>query len=96
MFADGFDLSKRIEERFGRKCFFLATTRNLQKMEREKTERTKETKRPLPFSICGKNREGEGIDLMLQSMALLKEEELDVHLTVVGRGGDGGMGKEFY
>ena len=29
VFADGFDLSKRIEERFGRKCFFLATTRTL-------------------------------------------------------------------
>ncbi len=29
VFADGFDLSKRIEERFGRNCFFLATTRTI-------------------------------------------------------------------
>jgi len=29
VFADGFDLSRRIEERFGRSCFFLATTRTI-------------------------------------------------------------------
>jgi hypothetical protein len=29
VFADGFDLSKRVEDRFGRKCFFLATTNSL-------------------------------------------------------------------
>src|SRR3990170_2355533 len=29
VFADGFDLCRKIEERFGRKCFFLPTTRKL-------------------------------------------------------------------
>ncbi len=38
-FADGFDLCKRVEERFGRKCLFLATTRTLGKVEPEKPEK---------------------------------------------------------
>ena len=29
VFADGFDLARRVEERFQRRCFFLATTRRL-------------------------------------------------------------------
>ena len=44
VFADGFDLAKRVEERFGRKCFFLATTRSIEKGELEKPDETKETR----------------------------------------------------
>jgi glycosyltransferase involved in cell wall biosynthesis len=35
----------------------------------------------------GRIEKVKGIDLLLQSMAYLKEEEVNVHLTVVGRGG---------
>jgi glycosyltransferase involved in cell wall biosynthesis len=90
VFADGFDLSKRIEERFGRKCFFLATTRTIEKVgpdKPEKQERLKKPEDPYRFLFVGRIEKVKGIDLLLQSMAYLKEEALDVHLTVVGSGG---------
>jgi len=98
VFADGFDLSKRIEERFGRKCFFLATTRTIEKTEpdkREKPEKPKKPESPYRFLFVGRIEKVKGIDLLLQSMALLKEEELNAHLTVVGRGGMEEWAKNF-
>jgi glycosyltransferase involved in cell wall biosynthesis len=89
VFADGFDLSKRIEERFGRKCFFLATTRTIEKIgpdKPEKQERLKKKEDPYRFLFVGRIEKVKGIDLLLQCMAYLKEEALDVHLTVVGSG----------
>jgi glycosyltransferase involved in cell wall biosynthesis len=114
VFADGFDLSKRIEKRFGRKCFFLATTRSIP----GRTPLSKEipplppllkgdwgglTKggeggllgKPYRFLFVGRIEKVKGIDLLLQSMAYLKEEELNVHLTVVGRGGMEKWAKHF-
>jgi glycosyltransferase involved in cell wall biosynthesis len=84
VFADGFDLSKRIEERFGRKCFFLATTRIIEKIGPGKP---RDPEGPYRFLFVGRIEKVKGIDLLLESMACLKEEARSVHLTVVGRGG---------
>ena len=92
VFADGFDLSKRIEERFGRKCFFLATTRTIEKIGLEKP---REPEGPYRFLFVGRIEKVKGIDLLLESMACLKEEALNVHLTVVGRGGMEGWARSF-
>ncbi|MGZ3590545.1 MAG: glycosyltransferase [Thermodesulfobacteriota bacterium] len=87
VFADGFDLSKRIEDRFGRKCFFLATTRTIQKKIPEKPEQPEIPEKPYRFLFVGRIEKVKGIDLLLQSMVSLKEERVNAHLTVVGRGG---------
>ena len=93
VFADGLDLSKTIEERFGRKCFFLATTRTIGKMEPDKPDKPDKLDKldkldkPYRFLFVGRIEKVKGIDLLLQSMASLKEERVNVHLTVVGRGG---------
>ena len=90
VFGDGFDLSKRIEERFGRSAFFLATTRSLKKMgpgQPEEREKLIKPGTPYRFLFVGRIEKVKGIDLLLQSMVFLKEEASRVHLTVVGRGG---------
>jgi glycosyltransferase involved in cell wall biosynthesis len=89
VFADGFDLSKRVEERFGRKCFFLATTRTIKGPPSLSLKERLEgiTSKPYRFLFVGRIEKVKGIDLLLESMAGLKEEALNVHLTVVGRGG---------
>jgi glycosyltransferase involved in cell wall biosynthesis len=92
VFADGFDLSKRVEERFGRKCFFLATTRTL---ERKGPEKPKKPESLYRFLFVGRIETVKGIDLLLQSMASLKEEAANVHLTVVGSGGMEEWAKSF-
>lgn len=84
VFADGFDLSRRIEERFGRKCFFLATTRALEKIEPNEPN---EPNKPYRFLFVGRIERVKGIDLLLHSMVYLKREARNVHLTVVGQGG---------
>jgi len=96
VFADGFDLSKKIEERFGRKCFFLATTRTIPPPPPLlKGGWGGLTSKPYRFLFVGRIEKVKGIDLLLQSMALLKEEAVDVHLTVVGRGGMEEWAKDF-
>jgi glycosyltransferase involved in cell wall biosynthesis len=114
VFADGFDLSKKIEERFGRKCFFLATTRTLPSsppLQKEIPSAPPLSIPPTPpllngeeggflkggqggligkpyhFLFVGRIEKVKGIDLLLESMASLKREALNVHLTVVGSGG---------
>jgi glycosyltransferase involved in cell wall biosynthesis len=91
VFADGFDLSRRVEERFGRKCCFLATTRKLHLEPKElnrfnKPDKPDEPERPYSFLFVGRMERVKGIDLLLQSMAMLSEEKLNVHLTIVGKG----------
>ena len=98
VFADGFDLSKRIEERFGRKCFFLASTRTIEKIGPDKPGKQEGLKRPedpYRFLFVGRIEKVKGIDLLLQSMASLKEEALSAHLTVVGSGGLDGWARSF-
>ena len=87
VFADGFDLSKKIEERFGRKCLFLATTRTIHPSPTSEGSGWRLTSEPYRFLFVGRIEKVKGIDLLLQSMAYLKEERVHAHLTVVGRGG---------
>jgi len=97
VFADGFDLTKRVEKRFGRKCYFLATTRKLNLEPKElnrlnkpdkpnEPDKLNEPEGPFHFLFVGRLEKVKGIDLLLQSMAMLSEEELNVHLTIVGKG----------
>ncbi len=103
VFADGFDLAKRVEERFERKCFFLATTRTISppssspKSVRLETEGGWGglTSKPYRFLFVGRIEKVKGIDLLLQSMAYLKEEALNFRLTVVGGGGMEGWARHF-
>ena len=92
VFADGFDLSRRVKERFGRECFFLATTRTLEKTRPEEPEKPEG---PYHFLFVGRIEKVKGIDLLLQSMALLIEEGLNVHLTIIGKGRLEEWGKNF-
>ena len=86
VFADGFDLADRVEERFGRKCFFLATTRTLSKEKARERGEKKGNGSPYRFLFVGRLEKVKGIDLLLRSMAMLKKEVRNIHLTVVGKG----------
>ena len=83
VFADGFDLSKKVEERFERKCFFLATTRPLINDEGGAVSPPRQSHR---FLFVGRLERVKGIDLLLQAMVLLKDEKAAVHLTIIGSG----------
>jgi glycosyltransferase involved in cell wall biosynthesis len=93
VFADGFDLAKKVEERFKRKCDFMATTRRFKELE--KPDRPEKPETPYRFLFVGRFEKVKGIDLLLRAAALLREEDLDFHLTVVGRGGMEGWAKNF-
>jgi glycosyltransferase involved in cell wall biosynthesis len=88
VFADGFDLTKRVEERFGRRCYFLATTRKipLEPDELNNPFKPNQPEGPYRFLFVGRLEKVKGIDLLLQSMAMLSEEEMNVHLTIAGKG----------
>jgi glycosyltransferase involved in cell wall biosynthesis len=94
VFADGFDLTKKVEERFGKKCHFLATTRKIHLEAHEPNEPNKldelnkpdEPGEPYHFLFVGRLEKVKGIDLLLQSVAMLSEDDLNVHLTIVGKG----------
>jgi len=92
VFADGFDLAKRVEARFQRKCFFLATTRGL---PGKKATIQSGSIRPGRFLFVGRLEKVKGIDLLLQSVALLREEGKEAHLTIVGKGSLENWVKEF-
>ena len=92
MFADGFELSKEVEALFQRKCFFLATTRSL---KTDGTDRTDRTDRTFSFLFVGRLERVKGIDIVLQSLALLNEAKRDVHLTIVGTGSMERWAREF-
>jgi glycosyltransferase involved in cell wall biosynthesis len=76
-------------------CFFLATTRTLPVPPSPKRDGEGSRNKPYRFLFVGRIEGVKGIDLLLQSMALLKKEELNVHLTVVGRGGMEEWAKDF-
>jgi glycosyltransferase involved in cell wall biosynthesis len=96
VFADGFDLARRVEERFGRKCYFLATTRKIPPPPPlikggwgglpSEPNKPDKPERPYRFLFVGRLEKVKGIDLLLQSMAMLSEEKPNVHLTIVGKG----------
>jgi len=87
VFADGFEMASRIEGRFGRKCLFLATTRNIlpppPSGRRDQTGPPNEAYR---FLFVGRLEKVKGIDILLQSMELLTGEEPNARLTIVGKG----------
>jgi len=85
VFADGFDLAKRIEESFGRKCQFLSTSRKIPNLS-YRDEKSKKGHVPYRFLFVGRLEKVKGIDILLRAVELLKEENQDFHLTVVGRG----------
>jgi glycosyltransferase involved in cell wall biosynthesis len=91
VFADGFDLAKKVEERFGRRCDFLATTRLLEAAARQEAL----PGHPYRFLFVGRLEKVKGLDLLLRAMALLGEEGTPVHLTVCGAGGMEAWAKEF-
>jgi len=96
VFADGFDLSVRVEKRFEKKCFFLATTRTISSPPiPEGGGREVSADKVYRFLFVGRIEKVKGIDLLLQSMALLIAEGLDVHLTIVGKGRLEEWGKNF-
>ena len=87
VFADGFDLARRVEKRFKKKCFFLATTRTIPFPSpplREDSEGSRG--KTYRFLFVGRLEKVKGIDVLLQSMELLAEQKLDASLAVVGRG----------
>ena len=92
VFADGFDLTRRIEERFRRSSSFLATTRTLPRRE-ERPQRQPSS--PYRFLFVGRLERVKGIDLLLQAMAGLEEEGSDACLTVIGGGGLEEWAREF-
>lgn len=87
VFADGFDLARRVEQRFGRKSDFLATTRRIPLPPLGIEGPEKFGVKPYYFLFVGRLEKVKGIDLLLRATALLKEENLNFHLTVVGTGG---------
>jgi glycosyltransferase involved in cell wall biosynthesis len=91
VFADGFDLCKRVEEQFKKKCHFLATTRRLdleldELHKLEELNKPSRPKTPYRFLFIGRIEKVKGIDLLLHASALLKEDGLAPHLTIVGKG----------
>jgi glycosyltransferase involved in cell wall biosynthesis len=84
VFADGFDLTRKIEERFRRSSSFLATTRTLPGTEKKPQPQSPS---PYQFLFVGRLERVKGIDLLLQAMAGLDEEGVDARLTVIGGGG---------
>jgi glycosyltransferase involved in cell wall biosynthesis len=93
VFADGFGLSKRVEDLFGRRCLYLATTRALHQSEIPKEPDKPE--RPYRFLFVGRIERVKGVDLLLKAMALLMGERPDVHLTIIGDGGLRGWVNDF-
>jgi glycosyltransferase involved in cell wall biosynthesis len=95
VFADGFDLLRRVEERFGKHCFFLATTRVIEKAGGDEQEEPRRPRYPYRFLFVGRIEKVKGIDLLLEATAGLIGQGLDVHLTIAGRGGMEGWAKNF-
>jgi glycosyltransferase involved in cell wall biosynthesis len=84
VFADGFELSKEVEALFQRKCFFLATTRSL---KTDRSDPSYPSDRTYSFLFVGRLERVKGIDILLESLALLSDEVTrDVRLTIVGTG----------
>jgi len=87
VFADGFELSKEVESLFGRKCFYLASTRTL-KINRtpDPTAETGPSNRKYCFLFVGRLEKVKGIDILLQSAAALSEKGKEFLVRIVGTG----------
>lgn len=82
VFADGFELSEKIERLFHRKCYFLTSARKLPDVERpveiDSTEYS--------FLFVGRLEKVKGIDVLISAMVSLIEENFRAKLYVVGDG----------
>ncbi len=83
VFADGFGLAREIEERFGIKCGFLATTRVL---ERPAAVAPRADKGRHTFLFVGRLNRDKGIDVLLEAFALLAAETSAACLEIAGDG----------
>jgi glycosyltransferase involved in cell wall biosynthesis len=84
VYGDGFDLCRRVEDRFGRSCAFLATARPLSVTPPEPAGH--DASGPYRFLYVGRFERVKGLDLLLEAAAILKEEGVGLHLTLVGGG----------
>ncbi|MGB9629213.1 MAG: glycosyltransferase [Thermodesulfobacteriota bacterium] len=87
VFADGFDLSQKIEKRFRRRCYFLATSRTiLSSRNLRNGGREGLSDKPYRFLFVGRFEKVKGVDLLLKSVEGWFEKRSDVQLTLVGKG----------
>ncbi len=70
-FADGFQLKEDVEELSGRKCSFLPSTRKLY----IPIEKKMSTKPPYRLAFLGRWHHNKGVDLLMDSLALLQESD---------------------
>ena len=84
VFADGFDLAKRVEEGFRKSCSFLASARPVIKLDRQRPKNSFPT---YQFLYVGRLERVKGVDILLEAMNLLAGEKVEANLTVVGSGG---------
>jgi glycosyltransferase involved in cell wall biosynthesis len=85
VFADGFDLARKVEERFGRSCVFLATTRTL-RGGALRPHPDAPGRRSCRFLFVGRLERVKGIDTLVESTAPLIAAGWAISLTVVGKG----------
>lgn len=103
VFADGFNLARKVKEQFGKNCEFLATSRKFifeydkpRKPDKLKgPDEPNELGKPYHFLFVGRLEKVKGIDVLLQAVAGLSRENLNFHLTVVGSGGMEAWAKAF-
>lgn len=86
VFADGFDLTRKIEKMFDRKCEYLPTSRKISNAYPEKGDRGEVSHQCYHFLYIGRLEKVKGIDILIKAASLLNEERYPFHLTVVGKG----------
>ena len=86
LYADGIQLSKKVEQISKRKCEFLASSRILQKETNEinysKFDPTKKN-----FMFLGRYHQNKGIDLLIEAVGLLDQKEKNGSLFHIFGGG---------
>ncbi len=86
LFADGFQLAKMVENISERNCEFLASGRILD-TETHQVDYTRFDPTKANFMFLGRYHEGKGIDLLVESIALLSKEEKEKSLFHIFGGG---------
>jgi glycosyltransferase involved in cell wall biosynthesis len=83
LFADGFDLKKKVEELSGKPCLFLPSMRKLPLISKEK-----EKLDPFKFNFLyvGRWEENKGLDDLIRAFDLVRKERPSVNLYLIGWG----------